>query len=120
MCHSGHVLQACAGCHPPLESLLKPSRERQLDLRELLPGGLQGWIFSWGTAISQESFRKAAKGLVIGLRIQSSQLGLMGPQSSKSAVSLKRSPFLHGAIPGSSGSACPRPLAFEGVSWGPH
>lgn len=44
------------------------------------PGWLQGWIFSWVMIESKESFRKAAKGLVIGHRIgrQSSSWGSRG------------------------------------------
>ena len=48
------------------------------------------------------------------------QLGLAELQSSKSAVSLKQGPFLHGAILGKSRSFLPpAPWDLRGVSWGP-
>lgn len=48
------------------------------------------------------------------------QLGPVEPQSSKSAVSLKRGLFLHGAILGESRSCLsPAPWDLRGVSWGP-
>lgn len=42
VCHSSHLLQAHAGCHLPLESLLIPSRERQLDLSATRGGSRAG------------------------------------------------------------------------------